>query len=181
MASRQTVQKDSALKSSVQGFVLALMVLVLTPAIAEAQMTGNTGSGNSGSGFGQFLHGLNPANWKAPSMSLPKMQMPKMQMPKLQMPKMGSILPTQKEKKRVIQKKKSFVDEVSTTAKNSWKRTTEVLNPMNLVPASMKGGTKKKSGQSGFFGGMFSPASNITPSNQPPSTPAEFLGQEPIR
>lgn len=149
--------------------VLLAAVLIALPASASAQAPGGDGPGP----FGQMMNGLNPANWK-----LPQMQMPKMKMP--QMPKFGQMLPNKQEKQRVIEKKNNFVSEVSQTAKNSWKRTRETLNPMKYIPAGFKQNRtpKPKTNQGGFFQGLFGPREQ-TPTK--PSSPSEFLRQESIR
>lgn len=118
----------------------------------------------------RMLSGLNPANWTMPKMSLPSMD---------------RFLPTKQEKDRVITKKNGFVDEVSNTAKSSWRRTKETLNPMRLIPAGFRqdGQTApapQPKKQGGFFSSLFSPfpepeEDDIT------SSVNDFLKQDPIR
>ena len=118
--------------------------------------------------IGRMMHGLNPMNWKMPQMKMPKL------------PTMKNLLPTKQEKKRVIEKKNNFVDEVSQTAKKSWQRTKKTLNPMNYIPAGFKQNRTvepaPKTEGGGFFSGLFSPT---TPKKS--ETPNDFLRQDPVR
>ena len=144
---------------------LLTAALIALPSNSHAQAPGGDGPGP----FGQMMNGLNPANWKLPQMKMPKMQMPKF----------GQMLPNKQEKQRVIQKKNNLVDEVSQTAKNSWKRTRETLNPMKYLPAGFKQNRtpKPKTKQGGFFQGLFGPREPAPK----PASPSEFLSQEKIR
>lgn len=104
---------------------------------------------------------LNPANWK---------------MPQFKMPSMGRILPGQQEKDRIIEKKDGLFGEVSNTAKASWKRTTEALNPMKMFTAGNR--TSQKTEQKpGFFKRLFTPPQT----NSTPATVTEFLKQDRIQ
>ena len=116
----------------------------------------------------QFASGLNPANWN---------------LPKMKMPSMSTFLPTKTEQDRVITKKNSLVDEVSTTAKQSWQRTKTTLNPMRLIPAGFKQNSEtvpKAKKEPGFFSKLFSPfpTKEDSESNQSVN---DFLKQETIR
>ena len=158
---------------TLQSILLAAGLLLAIPSVASAQQY-DGGSDMSPGPIGQVLNGLNPANWKMPQMKMPKMKLP-------QLPKMGQLLPTKQEKKRVIEKKNGFVDEVSQTAKNSWKRTKETLNPMRLIPAGFKQNrttepAPKKEG--GFFSNLFLPSKETPPKS---ATPSDFLRQDPVR
>jgi hypothetical protein len=121
-----------------------------------------------GNPFTQFASGLNPANWK---------------MPKMKMPSMSTFLPTKTEQDRVITKKNSLVEEMSTTAKQSWQRTKTTLNPMRLMPAGFKQNsqstpaTKK---EPGFFSKLFSPFPSNVNSEEKPNV-NDFLKQEQLR
>lgn len=117
----------------------------------------------------RMASGLNPMNWK---------------MPKMKMPTMDTFLPTKQEKDRVITKKDSLVTEVSNTAKQSWQRTKDTLNPMKLIPAGFRqnGETKpapKPESEPGFFSRLFSPF----PPKEEESTQSvtDWLKQEPVR
>ncbi|QDV44584.1 hypothetical protein Enr13x_44520 [Stieleria neptunia] len=118
----------------------------------------------------RMMSGLNPMNW---------------QMPKLKMPTMSTFLPTSDEKERVITKKDSLVDEVSTTAKKSWQRTKETLNPMRLIPAGFRQDSQTSPApepkqQGGFFSNLFSPFPKSEDEEVNRSV-NEFLKQEPVR
>lgn len=128
---------------------------------AEDPGYGNTG----GNPLTSLMQGLNPANWK---------------MPKLKMPTMDKFLPTKSEKDRVITKKDGLVQEVSKTAKKSWQRTKDTLNPMKLIPVGFRQNQQttpapKKEG--GFFSGLFGPKEEAAPT----SSVTDFLKQDPIR
>ena len=111
----------------------------------------------------RMAQGLNPANWK---------------MPKFNVPSFKSILPGQDDKQRIVKKKDNLVDDVSKTASNSWQKTKQALNPMNLAPSNLFGGGKPAAEQAepqqpGFFSSLFMPASARTPSK--PATANDFL------
>ncbi|MEM6469206.1 MAG: hypothetical protein AAF802_06520 [Planctomycetota bacterium] len=114
----------------------------------------------------KMMSGLNPANWK---------------MPKL--PSMSRFLPTKAEKERVIKKKNGLVDEVSTTAKKSWQRTKDTLNPMKLIPAGFrKDGTQaasKPKSEGGFFRNLFAPFPKEP--EMPTNSVTDWLKQDAIR
>ncbi|WP_147868756.1 hypothetical protein [Stieleria maiorica] len=118
----------------------------------------------------RMVSGLNPMNW---------------QMPKLKMPTMSSFLPTKQEKDRVITKKDSLVDEVSTTAKKSWQRTKDTLNPMRLIPAGFRQNSQttpapQAKQQGGFFSNLFAPFPKSADEDTSHSV-NDFLKQEPVR
>jgi hypothetical protein len=119
--------------------------------------------------FVRMVNGLNPANWN---------------LPKFQMPSFGKILPTKREKKRVITKKDSLVDEVSNTAKQSWQRTKETLNPMRLMPAGFRQNQQpapaRRESQGGFFQKLFSPFSG-QPAEPEAKSVTDWLKQDPVR
>ncbi|MCO8121121.1 hypothetical protein NHH03_05175 [Stieleria sp. TO1_6] len=145
--------------------LLALLGTIVLPLSVVAQEPAEDPPlpGNS---LTRMMSGLNPANW---------------QMPKMKMPTMDQFLPTRQEKDRVITKKDGLVTEVSDTAKKSWTRTKETLNPMKLIPAGFKQNSQttpapKKEG--GFFSNLFAPKAAET--EQAPSVNA-WLKQEPIR
>ena len=148
-------------------FVLLVLITLLPIAAAGAQEPVED-EPLPGSPVTRMMSGLNPANWR---------------MPKLKMPSMATFLPTKQEKDRVITKKDSLVDEMSTTAKTSWLRTKETLNPMRLIPAGFKqdGQTApaaKKEG--GFFSSLFAPFPPETDESEKPSV-NEWLKQDPVR
>jgi len=151
-------------KTLCRSLIAATLVMLAFGSPASAQPSVD-GTGSQPGPFGQMMQGLNPANWR---------------MPEFKLPKMSNFLPTPKEKKRVIEKKDGFVDEVSKTAKNSWRRTKETLNPMRLMPAGFKQNRQTQPApkkQGGFFSGLFGPRE----SPQKSSTPSEFLKQDPVR
>ncbi|MCA9137456.1 MAG: hypothetical protein KDB00_11875 [Planctomycetales bacterium] len=118
----------------------------------------------------RMLSGMNPMNWS---------------MPKLKMPSMSSFLPTKQEKERVITKKDGLMSEVSTTAKKSWQRTKDTLNPMRLIPAGFKQNAETtpvtaEPKQRGFFSSLFAPFPEEEEEITKPSV-NDFLKQEPIR
>jgi len=92
--------------------------------------------------------GFNPLNWK-----MPKFQAPKM-------PSFGSLLPGQSDKQRLTKKKDNLLTDVGATARKSWAKTKEVLNPAKLNPANLfkpaspSPPTSKK--EPGFFSSLFS-------------------------
>lgn len=145
--------------------VLFLAVLIFPSGDAFAQdPAGATPSGNP---LTKMFSGLNPANWK---------------MPKLKMPTMDTFMPTKSEKDRVITKKDGLVQEVSNTAKQSWQRTKETLNPMKLIPVGFRQNEQttpapKKEG--GFFSSLFAP--KPTEPVSAASSVTDFLKQDPIR
>ena len=106
-------------------------------------------------------------------------------MPKVPMPKFSNMLPSKQEKERVIKKKDGLVAETTQTAKNTWNRTKNALNPMQFMPAGFKSNqtkqpapsTKKKEG--GFFNGLFSPFPPEDKAAKP--TVNEFLKQPRIQ
>ncbi|MCD0463739.1 hypothetical protein [Roseiconus lacunae] len=111
----------------------------------------------------QVMTNLNPMNWKMPSF--------------------GSILPTKDEKDRVITKKNNLVTEVSTTAKQSWQRTKETLNPMRLIPAGFRqNSTTTQPAQTqkseGFFSKLLSP---FPEKKDPEPTVTDWLKQDPVK
>ena len=115
----------------------------------------------------RMVNGLNPANWK---------------MPKVKMPTMSTFLPTREEKDRVITKKDSLVSEVSTTAKKSWTRTKEALNPMRLIPAGFRQNSETKPVEEkkpGFFSSLFAPYP--PEETEPAQSVTDWLKQEPVR
>ncbi len=114
----------------------------------------------------QMMDGLNPANWR---------------MPQFKMPTMGNLLPTRQEKDRVITKKDSLVTEVSDTAKKSWTRTKNALNPKRLIPAGFRQNSETKPAEKkpGFFSSLFSPFPQKK--TEPAPTVTDWLKQEPVR
>lgn len=118
----------------------------------------------------RMLSGMNPANWT---------------MPKLKMPTMSTFLPTKQEKDRVITKKNGLVAEVSDTAKKSWQRTKDTLNPMRLIPAGFKQNAQTapatpEAQQGGFFSSLFAPFPKSDDADTKPSV-NDFLKQQPVR
>jgi hypothetical protein len=113
-----------------------------------------------------MMDGLNPANWR---------------MPPFKMPTMGSLLPTREEKDRVITKKDSLVTEVSDTAKKSWTRTKNALNPMKLIPAGFRQNSQTKPAEKkpGFFSSLLAPFPKKK--TEPAPTVTDWLKQEPVR
>ncbi|TWU02418.1 hypothetical protein [Stieleria varia] len=123
---------------------------------SDTMQTEDTGPGP----LSQLASGLNPMNWKMPSF--------------------GKLLPSKDEKERVVKQKDSLVTEVSNTAKRSWKRTKETLNPMRIIPAGFRGDStpapaEKKEG--GFFSSFMKPAEE----EKTPATPIGFLRQDPVK
>ncbi|OYP36586.1 hypothetical protein [Rhodopirellula sp. MGV] len=109
----------------------------------------------------QVMNNLNPMNWKMPSL--------------------GSILPNKEEKDRVITKKNNLVTEVSTTAKKSWQRTKETLNPMRLIPAGFRQNTTTAPAEpksESFFSKLLNP---FPPKEEESPTVTEWLKQDPIK
>lgn len=115
----------------------------------------------------RMVNGLNPANWT---------------MPKLKMPTMSTFLPTSEEKERVITKKDGLVSEVSSTAKKSWTRTKQALNPMRLIPAGFRQNSESKPAtgkKPGFFSSLFAPYP--PEESEPAQSVTDWLKQEPVR
>ncbi|MCC9603603.1 hypothetical protein LOC67_23890 [Stieleria sp. JC731] len=135
-------------------------LFVLSPSTGFAQET--TPDLPPASPVSQLVSNLNPLNWKMPSM--------------------GSILPSKAEKDRVITKKNSLVTEVSTTAKKSWQRTKETLNPMRLIPAGFRTpSTETKPAEpksEGFFSKLFSP---FPPKEEDEATVTDWLRQDHVQ
>ena len=121
-----------------------------------------------GNGFTQMVSGLNPANWR---------------MPQFKMPTWDGILPTKEEKSRVITKKNSFVDEVSTTAKKSWHRTKSTLNPKRFMPAGFKQNTstQPERKEPGFFSRLFAPYPESPEPEMDTKSVTDWLKQDPVR
>lgn len=119
--------------------VVLLGSLLLDQSTASAQEPTNP--------FAKMAQGLNPANWKAPSM--PKA-------PKFRLP---SFLVPQDEQNRIVERKDGLMTDVKNTASRSWQRTKETFNPAKLNPmnmfAGMSGPPKEKSSSPGFFSNMF--------------------------
>ncbi|MEO1615750.1 MAG: hypothetical protein AAFV88_07885 [Planctomycetota bacterium] len=113
----------------------------------------------------KMMNGLNPANWKMPKM-----------------PTMDRFLPTKAEKDRVITKKNGLVQEVSMTAKKSWQRTKDTLNPMKLIPAGFRQNSTsepKPKSEGGFFKSLFSPFPKKDDTAK--NSVTDWLKQDPIR
>ncbi|MCS7470343.1 hypothetical protein NZK35_27150 [Stieleria sp. ICT_E10.1] len=147
--------------------VAAMMLASLTDVAAQDSATDPPLPGNP---LTRMMSGLNPMNW---------------QMPKLKMPTMSTFLPSKDEKERVITKKDSLVDEVSMTAKKSWQRTKDTLNPMRLIPAGFRQDSQAAPApaakqQGGFFSNLFSPFPK-SEDDEVNRSVNEFLKQEPIR
>lgn len=114
------------------------------------------------SAMGDFLRGLNPANWKMPSF--------------------GALLPGEDEQDRIVEKKDSLFTEVRKSASNSWQRTKNAFAPitkLNPVPAMMASDRKPvespKAKKPGFFKSLFSlPKAN----DGPATTTTDFLRQD---
>ena len=156
------------LRNSLSTLTLVVIFFVTCPTAPGQDSVGQDIAGKSPgvNPFGQMMSGLNPANWK---------------MPQLKMPSMSGILPTKNEKDRVIKKKNGLVEEVSNTAKQSWQRTKNTLNPMRLIPTGFKQNQQttpapKKEG--GFFSNLFSPKPAAKESNQ---SVTDWLKQDPVR
>lgn len=139
-------------KLSYRIFVGVVAVMVLWAASATSASAQDV---EKPSAFSQMTSKLNPANWKMPSFS--------------------SVLPKTNEKERIIERKDSFVDEVTGTAKNSWQRTKAALNPMKLLPAGNKTPSPEKK-EPGFFSRLFSPPA----ASQNSETVTDFLKQDRI-
>jgi len=125
--------------------VLLAAIIIHFSAHSEAAAQSPTDSGMT---IGQMASRLNPANWT---------------MPKLRMPKMPSLLPGQEDRTRIVKKRDNLLTDVSDTAKRSWQRTKETLNPARLNPMNLFAGnsdtpastnTPKKPG---FFSSLFAP------------------------
>ena len=149
--------------------VAAMMLASLTDVSAQDSATDPQLPGNP---LTRMMSGLNPMNW---------------QMPKLKMPTMSTFLPSKDEKERVITKKDSLVDEVSMTAKKSWQRTKDTLNPMRLIPAGFRQDSQTTPApatatkqQGGFFSNLFSPFPKSADEDATQSV-NDFLKQEPVR
>ncbi|MGB7345399.1 MAG: hypothetical protein WBD20_14380 [Pirellulaceae bacterium] len=91
---------------------------------------------------GRMMQGLNPANWK--------------------MPTMKTFLPGQADKDRIIKRKDGLVTDVKDTASRSWTKTKETLNPMRLIPTSLFTPMEQQAApasepvqKAGFFSSMF--------------------------
>ena len=154
-------------KKSITAFLYAGLLLAglafLSPISANAQDPGMEPM-LPGNPLTRMMSGLNPANWN---------------LPKMKMPSIDKFLPTKQEKERVITKKDSLVTEVSQTAKQSWQRTKDTLNPMKLIPAGFKQistTTPTLPSEGGFFSRLFS-------GGQPKQkqTVNDWLKQEPVR
>ncbi|KAA5545924.1 hypothetical protein FYK55_03150 [Roseiconus nitratireducens] len=149
-------------KRFTQTLILAALFAFAAGPLAEGQEPDLADAPAPGP-IGRMMNGLNPANW---------------QMPKLKMPTMDRFMPTRDEQDRVITKKNSLVDEVSKTAKSSWTRTKDTLNPMKLIPAGFKQNqqTEPAPKEPGFFSRLFfpEPERDTTSVN-------DFLKQDPIR
>lgn len=134
-------------------------VLLMGPAAVGAQDASAT------TPFGQWVHNLNPVNWRMPKF-----------------PTFRSLLPRQEEQARIRKKQEGLVEEVSKTASGSWQRTKEALNPQRfapskLFPASAKTpSTPPDQQRPGFFQSLFG-ASAPPPG---PKDPAGFLKQPRI-
>lgn len=150
-------------------FILLASLTLLSVANATAQEPAMDPQ-LPGNPLTRMMSGMNPANWT---------------MPKLKMPSMSRFLPTKQEQDRVITKKDSLVTEVSNTAKKSWQRTKDTLNPMRLIPAGFKQGAETTPAppakqEPGFFSRLFSPFPE--PAEQSASsTVTDFLKQDAIR
>ena len=69
---------------------------------------------------GKFMQGINPQNWK--------------------MPTLQNILPGQIERDQIKKQKDGLVQEVANSAKRSWQKTKDTLNPMKMLQNKMFGG-----------------------------------------
>ncbi|TWT68444.1 hypothetical protein Pan14r_06890 [Crateriforma conspicua] len=139
--------------------------------VANAQESSSVFSGDSATApaptFGEMASKMNPMNW---------------QMPKFKMPSFSGVMPGQEDKDRIIKKKDSLFSDVGATAKRSWTRTKEVLNPARLNPMNMFAGNASKpvtteTKKPGFFGSLFAqpePEEKV-------ATVGEFLSQDRIR
>jgi hypothetical protein len=148
--------------------IATLTLLTLLPIAAADAQQPETDAPLPGNPLTRMMTGLNPANWN---------------MPKLKMPTMATFLPSKQEKERVITKKDSLVDEVSNTAKQSWKRTKDTLNPMRLLPAGFKQTSPTKTApkkQGGFFSSLFAPFPPDSDRSDKPSV-NDWLKQDPVR
>lgn len=117
--------------------------------------------------IGRAVETINPVNWNWPTFNPPPWKMPQ-------------LLPAREDTERIVKKKNSLWDDVSSTTQKSWQKTKEVLHPQNLNPmnwwASPAESTRPNTTESpGFFGSLFQPA-------QEPearvATVTDFLGQE---
>ena len=116
---------------------------------------------------------LNPLNWNLPSFKTPQWKMPNF----------GSLLPAPEDKERIIKKKDNLFTDISSTAKSSWQRTKEALDPQKLNPMKMfatsdSPETSAESERPGFFRSLFAapePEERVANVN-------DFLGQDrPMR
>ena len=116
---------------------------------------------------GRMMKGLNPANWK--------------------MPTMKTFMPGQEDKDRIIQRKDGLMTDVKETAARSWTKTKQTLNPMRLIPTGLFSGgdqsaTETSQGveKAGFFGSLLgTPKSEV---QQTSGTVDDFLRQnKPVR
>ncbi len=145
-------------------------LLSISASPTQAQFPNPLGLGSSDSAemsdtgpspLSRMASGVNPMNWK--------------------MPKLGNLLPSKQEKEQVVEKKDSLVSEVSNTAKRSWKRTKDTLNPMRILPAGFRGESSQpaaKPKEGGFFSSFLSPSSE---EKKPEATPIGFLRQDPVK
>ena len=111
---------------------------------------------------GRMMKGLNPANWK--------------------MPTMKTFLPAKEDKDRIIKRKDGLMTDVKQTAARSWTKTKETLNPMRLIPTGLFAGsgasTERASEpvqKAGFFNSLM--GNNQADVQQTSTTVNDFLRQ----
>lgn len=149
------------------GLVILIGVL-MTPEQAIAQ-SGVVPTTSSTPTFGEMAAKLNPANWKMPAMK---------------MPKFGDLLPGQDDRTRIVKKKDNLLTDVTDTAKRSWRKTKQTLDPGRLNPMklfagpSATGGATAKPKQPGFFQSLFAAPEST---ERVARTPSEFVGQQRVR
>ncbi len=118
--------------------------------------------------IGKLANGLKPANWKMPKFSLAGFK--------------NKVMPTTEERQRMTAKKDGLFSEVGQSARKSWARTKDALNPKRLLPTNFMGGNQSQpsgttANKPGFFKSLFS--SQQQPASQSASV-IDFLRQDRV-
>lgn len=110
---------------------------------------------------GRFMEGLKPQNWKMPSLQ--------------------SILPGQNERDQIKKRKDGLVQEVTESAKRSWQKTKDTLNPKRLIPTNLFGAGSQPNGQSQGGGFLSSLLGGGNSAQERAASASDFLRQDKPR
>jgi len=100
-------------------------------------------------------------------------------MPKFNVPSFGGMLPGQDDRQRIVKKKDGLFADVGSTARRSWAKTKETLNPARLNPMNLfaagDAAAPSEPKKPGFFSSLFAPPEEPT---ERVATVNDFLNQE---